>query len=1017
MAFTVYRAAAGSGKTFTLVKEYLRLALGARELDGFKHILAITFTNKAAGEMKNRVLQALAEFSGRTEGTRFTTMAELLQNELNLSAEELRDRSQQVLTAMLHRYQQVSIGTIDSFVARLARQFARELLLDQQFEIILDQEQLLDQSVNRLLARLGEDPLITELLVGFAQEQTEEDKSWDISRKLLEYAKLLLRDQMREVLPLLRELEPLAFKEERARLKEVKIVLITPIQQKAQSILDRLAALDITAADLAGAEKSGLFVQFKRLSDGDLDLKEGIKGAIKKNVWSSGKASKHTKALLAAEADWLLETSKSLLDLHEVAQQRVALIDAILDKQYAMATLALLQREYEAWMEENQAAPLNSLYFRIADLLADTHTPFIYERLGNRYRHFLIDEFQDTSVLQWQNMLPLVENGLSADYDSLLVGDAKQSIYRWRSGEAAQFVQMPLPHGGGGHSAVLEDAYRPETLKYNYRSHKAVIDFNNSYFEWISAATPGALQDFYVELAQLGGKPGGLVQVALLPGTGSADERRTERLAHITALVQELTVQKVPFGEMAVLVRSNKLGSAVAIALLEAGFPVISSDSLLLSQQPAIRLVMGMLQWLLDDSDRVNAQACLQVLQQLSGAKFGPTVQLETAVEQLYGALPAERWRMLPLTELVEQVLSYFKLLTSSNPFVLRLLDLMADKSEKYRSLAELLQWWLGKGQETSLHMPEQGDAIRVLTYHKSKGLEFGVVIVADADHWQNSLNQNESWISTELSPIGTALVATDKLKAAGEPFASLHAEETEMTHIDYVNMLYVAFTRAVGGLYILGSEQNSKASKYSFSKNWGLYLNSIGRHAEDVFLEGTLPVFDQPKPSKNLVLERHHWTDWRERISLQNHFEGGKDSGSALSLGRMTHELLSALPHKDALEAAVTGLVEAGQLSAADVDLLLPAVRELLQRPSIARWFEPGLDVRNEISILSPDGRQYRPDRLVLQNQKAHVLEFKTGAERPEHVQQLRNYLQLLQKMGFETSGELVYIDLELSN
>lgn len=1017
MAFTVYRAAAGSGKTFTLVKEYLRLALGARELDGFKHILAITFTNKAAGEMKNRVLQALAEFSGRTEGTRFTTMAELLQNELNLSAEELRDRSQQVLTAMLHRYQQVSIGTIDSFVARLARQFARELLLDQQFEIILDQEQLLNQSVNRLLARLGEDPLITELLVGFAQEQTEEDKSWDISRKLLEYAKLLLRDQMREVLPLLRELEPLAFKEERARLKEVKILLIAPIQQKAQSILDRLAALEISPADLAGGEKSGLYIQFKRLADGDLELKKGITGAIEKNVWSGGKASKPTKALLAAEADWLLETSKALLALHEVAQQRVALIDAILDKQYAMATLALLQREYEAWMEENQAAPLNSLYFRIADLLADTHTPFIYERLGNRYRHFLIDEFQDTSVLQWQNMLPLVENGLSADYDSLLVGDAKQSIYRWRSGEAAQFVQMPLPHGGGGRSAVLEDAYRPETLKYNYRSHKAVIDFNNSYFEWISAATPGALQDFYVELAQLGGKPGGLVQVELLPGTGSADERRTERLAHITALVQELTVQKVPFGEMAVLVRSNKLGSAVAIALLEAGFPVISSDSLLLSQQPSIRLVMGMLQWLLDDSDRVNAQACLQVLQQLSGTKYGPTVQFEAAVEQLYGTLPADRWRMLPLTELVEQVLSYFKLLTYSNPFVLRLLDLMADKSEKYRSLAELLQWWLGKGQETSLHMPEQGDAIRVLTYHKSKGLEFGVVIVADADHWQYTLNQNESWISTELSPIGTALVATDKLKAAGEPFASLHAEETEMTQIDYVNMLYVAFTRAVGGLYILGSEQNSRATKYSFSKNWGLYLNSIGRSAEEAFLAGTLPVFNQPKASKNLVLERHHWTDWRERIALQNHFEGGKDSGSALSLGRMTHELLSALPHKDALEAAVTGLVEAGQLSAADVDLLLPAVRELLQRPSIARWFEPGLDVRNEISILSIDGQQYRPDRLVLQNQKAHVLEFKTGAERPEHVQQLRNYLQLLQQMGFETSGELVYIDLELTN
>jgi ATP-dependent exoDNAse (exonuclease V) beta subunit len=1017
MAFTVYRAAAGSGKTFTLVKEYLRMALGARELDGFKYILAITFTNKAAGEMKNRVLQALAEFSGRTKGQRFDAMADLLQNELGMSPDELRERSEQVLTAMLHRYQQVSIGTIDSFVARLARQFARELLLDQQFEIILDQEQLLNQSVSRLLARLGEDPLITELLVGFAQEQTEDDKSWDISKKLLEYAKLLLRDQMREILPLLRELEPLAFQEERTQLKAAKLHLLQPIQQQAQAILEHLKANNVDAADMANGEKSGVYSQFQRLAAGDLKLNAYLAAAVDKNVWHSGKASKETKAFLQAEADALSSKALALLDLLETTQQRVTLIDAILDKQYAMATLALLQREYEAWMEENQAAPLNSLYFRIADLLTDTHTPFIYERLGNRYRHFLIDEFQDTSVLQWQNMLPLVENGLSAGHDSLIVGDAKQSIYRWRSGEAAQFVQMPKPYGGGVASPVLEAAYQPETLKYNFRSYKAVIDFNNSYFEWLSKGTPGALQDFYIELAQLGGKAGGLVQVELLPDAEKGEDKNEVRIQRILDLVRDLSASDVPFGKMAVLVRGNTLGSTIAVALLEAGFPVISSDSLLLSQQPPIRLVMGMLQWLLDDSDRINAQACLQVLQSLSGQTFSPTIQLETAVEQLYGPLPADVWRMLPLSELVEQVLSYFRLLSQSNAFVLRLLDLVSEKSEKYRSLAELMQWWNEKGLEASLSMPEKGDAIRVMTYHKSKGLEFGVVIVADADTRNTGLNQKESWISTELSPIGTALVATKKLEGAGEPFAQLHAEEAEMTEIDYVNMLYVAFTRAVGGLYILGSETASGSSKFSFSKKWGLYLNSLGQEATLLYTVGNLPAFEKPQTSQNLVLQQHQWSNWRERIALQNHFEGGKDSGSALSLGRMTHELLSALPHKNALESAVTGLVASGQLSAADVDLLLPAVRELLQRPSIARWFEPGLDVRNEISILSTDGQQYRPDRLVLQDQKAHVLEFKTGAERPEHVQQLRNYLQLLQQMGFETSGELVYIDLELTN
>lgn len=1020
MALTVYRAAAGSGKTFTLVREYIRLAMGAGPADGFKHILAITFTNKAAGEMKNRVLLALAAFAGRSDADKFDAMRSQLEELLELEGADFTARAEQVLTAMLHRYQQLSIGTIDSFVARIARQFANELLLDQQFEIVLDQELILRQTVDRLLSRLGDDKTLTALLVGFSAEQVDDDKSWDIRHQLIGFAKLLMRDQMRNILPRLRLLNDHPFRQERNKLKAARAALLAPMQAKAVAVVARLTTLGIGAEDMFQGKK-GVFAQFEKLAAGNTDVNSYLSTAIEKGNWAGGKVDKSIKSILLAEGDWLTTEATALLALAAQVGERVALIDAILDRQYAMATLALLQQEYEGWMEENAAAPLNSLYFRIAELLADTTTPFIYERLGNRYRHFLIDEFQDTSVLQWQNMQPLIENGLSFGYDSLLVGDAKQSIYRWRSGDAAQFVQLPKPYAGGTASAVMEDSYRAASLQENFRSYRQVIDFNNQYFEWRTQNQGNLMGDFYTSLAQRGGKAGGLISVALLPDVEKGEDQDIARRAHIIVLVQSLLAQSVPLGEMAILTRTNAQGSAIAVSLLEAGLAVISSDSLLLSKQPVIRLVMGLFQWLRDPHDRINAHGCLRLLHQISGHPLPQTDRLADFMQQHYGPIPSQKWRMMPLIELPEQLLSYFQLLHEANPFVLRLIDLIAEKSRHYDNLAELLEWWNDKGQSASLQMPEGGDAVRVMTYHKSKGLEFGVVIVADADINQMKLNEADSWIETPLSPVDVALVSKSKLKTAGEPYASIHAEEELMSEIDYINMLYVAFTRAVGGLYILGRTPRSTSKKkdakpsYSFSDSWPLFLAIQGQPAASVFEQGTLPNFPPVVAAKNLKVNQHQWQDWRLKIQLQNHFEGSKDVGSALSIGKMTHELLAGLVDNRGVESGISQMLNAGTLTQEGVDLLLPSVRELLKRPNIAPWFAPGLDVRNELSILSPGGEQHRPDRLVIQGNKAHVLEFKTGLPRPAHQKQLDGYLDLLRQMGFEASGELVYLELQV--
>lgn len=1018
MALMVYRAAAGSGKTFTLVREYLRLALGAREVNGFRRILAITFTNKAAGEMKSRVLKALAAMAGKSDDRRFDGMAAQLREALGLDEVALQNRADQVLSAMLHQYQQLSIGTIDSFVARLARQFARELLLDQQFDILLDQDLLLNETVDRLLAKLGSDGQLTALLSALAREQMQEDKSWQVSRELKNFARQLLRDEMRLLLPRLRASEKNDFLEERKQLLGRIKALQSSYAQPAQQLLHALAAAGIGKKDLANGG-SGTFSVWQSWSKG-LAVAGGanLNKAIENEKWSSGAASPAAKAWLAAEAGRLSAQSRQMQEMAKQLAPELTLLEAIVTKQYAMATLGRLQHEMEQWMEENATVPLSSLYFRLADLLADTATPFIYERLGNQYRHFLIDEFQDTSVLQWNNLLPLVENGLAGGNDSLLVGDAKQSIYRWRSGEAEQFVQLPHRIDGSEGSFLLEEAFEARQLNTNFRSYRTVIDFNNRYFRWWADKGHERLQRFYEGLEQLGGKPGGLVQVELLDTSAASnkEERLQTRLERITHLLRELAAAGVPWGEIAILVRANDLGTSIAQHLLSEGIPVISGESLVLCNQNHIRLVMGVLHYLTYPNDGVNEQLCLQCLIQAGKGQALLGESLVDYIERTTGKAWPKNWAQLPIAEVPEQVLHFFGMLDTSDPYLLRLLDLLAEKKTRYPQTERLLEWWYDKGQEAALPMPEIGNAVRIMTYHKSKGLEFGVVIIADADRSKNGLGQPESWIDTPLLASGLALVSTSKLKEAPAPYKALAEREEEMTEIDYLNNLYVAFTRAVGALYILGTQKKPGSESYDFSHTFGRFLTSIGEENAAIWRQGELPAFEKAAPDDRLQLHTHRWHDWRERMALQHRFTSADANSDALALGEAAHRILADLPHAAALESVVQAHLAQGMVSSEQLDGLLPALRKLLADEKLKRYFEPGLQLQSEVSILAADGSLHRPDRLVYLPEEVVVLEFKTGAPLPKHAQQLDTYVGLLTEMGLKARGELVYLSIDHS-
>jgi len=1013
MALWVYRAAAGSGKTFTLVREYLRLALSAREVDGFRHILAITFTNKAASEMKARVLQALSEFAGKSDSQRFATMFTQLQEALQLDEAALRSRSEQVLTAMLHRYQQLSIGTIDSFVARLARQFASELLLDQQFEVVLDTPLLLAQTVERLLEKLGNDAALTEILTDLAFEQMEQDKSWQIRNELQKFAFQLLQEPMREVLPRLKSSSPTTFKLERQALRRKTEELSDAFALPAREILEKLDQAGIAHNELFNGGR-GIVKAWKESAARQItDFSATYAKCVTNQKWDGPKSSPAAKAWLQSHAAWLSSQSEKIQTAHEQNDKELGLVQAIIKRQYASATLSLLQNELDAWMEQQGTVPLAVLYFRLADLMAESATPYIFERLGHLYRHFLIDEFQDTSVLQWNNLMPLVENGLAGGNDSLIVGDAKQSIYRWRSGDANQFVQLPHLRNGEAGSALLEDAYRPQQLNTNFRSYRAVIDFNNRFFRFVAGISSPRVQAFYESLEQQGGKDGGLVHVRLLAAPEVGVSRNEQRREEVLKLVHELHQQGVPYGEMAILVRKNELGSVLAEGLLAAGIPVISGESLLLHRQAVVRLFWVCFKWLINPRNALNGQEGKVLLAQLYQVALPADESWEDMVLRMCGKrLPLAGWKQLPFNELPEQVFNFFGLLEKPDPFVLRLLDVLREQCSKWHQAEELLHWWEEQGTKVALPMPEKGDAVRVMTYHKSKGLEFGLVIIADADILQNRLSEEAKWIETEHTTNGLAWVSTSSLQNGPEAYQALYEEEQDMTRIDYLNTLYVAFTRAVGGLYILGSSE--KVLDYSFSTQFQQFAMGEGWEGQDVYETGELPHFDALQEVETQTLKAHYWHDWREQLQLQHRFDGSKEAHEALSLGNIAHAVLAALPQADALESLMDHKLKSGEISPAQVDVLLPAFRSLLQEERLAPYFSAGLEVRNEASILAADGNMYRPDRLVFMQDEVVVLEFKTGIPLPQHAQQLNNYVMLLTEMGYKAKGELVYLNIE---
>lgn len=1085
MSLAVYKSSAGSGKTFTLVKEYIKLVID--NPDNYKHILAITFTNKAANEMKSRIL---AYLSGMAYGNepKYQKMTDLLESEihevLNLEATTIRERAKQALGNILHGYSNFAVSTIDKFVLLLVRSFTRELRLPINFDVELDEKTLIRKSIELLLGKVGSDQNLTRALVQFVESKIEDEKSWDIEKELRSFAKILLRESSVNAIEEIKNLETSDYikisKQLSVLIKEHEEAMSKP----GLEAMELFRQNNIAKGDTAYST-GGVYFFFKRFAEKDFTKPEPNTNVVKmleSGNWASGKCDSSKKIILEnliPELVVLLETASSQA---EKLIPEYNLLKLIHQNIYPTAVFGEIEKVMEEFRENENIVHISEFNKRIASIVNSEPIPFIYERIGEKYHHYMVDEFQDTSLLQWQNLLPLYENSLSNNNFNMIVGDGKQAIYRWRNGEVEQFAALPKifnkPEGAVAdiRQQALINHYNEKSLNRNYRTRKEVVEFNNAFFKEASQNLPERLQKIYcasnpdhpeqellfqeqdVDANDIGGS----VQVEFLKLKQPENEEPLSKeetleieLERIRSIIEDdLLPSSYQLNEITILTRTNNDAGNVARHLIENGINVVTNEALLLSASNNVHFIINLLRFLNDPvNSTVIADILIFLLEKtnrppneihdllLSAKEIHPgkpnTKHLENIIQDDFGfPFKTNRIKALNLYETAESMVRLFGLNDAgSDPFIRFFMDTILEFTTKNEeSLDDFLEYWDEKGSQKSIVIPEETDAVKVMTIHKAKGLEFPVVIYPFANG-SNKPGVNEFWIEPEISAIPqlkTALV-NGTLLLNETKFAHVRQAEIEKSFLDLLNVLYVAMTRPSERMYVILHDKQGTSGEWKDGNNFldvadlfhqFLQNNNLWQNEQDVYnfgYEGGR-IKKQKEEAKKTASELYSVKldkgSWRNKANLS--FVSSKnwdfDSIEALKdRGILLHNIMARIKTEDDVDKAINQAIIEGLIQENEKENLRADISKIISTPEILPFFDQHKTIINEKEILLNNGDILRPDRIVVDNDETAVIDYKTGKKDIKHRDQVETYANALSSMGYKNLNKyLIYLNIE---
>ncbi|MFM8849264.1 MAG: UvrD-helicase domain-containing protein [Cytophagales bacterium] len=1044
--FHIYRSSAGSGKTRVLAREYIQLAL--RYPDYFKYILAMTFTNKSTQEMKDRILHYLHDFANdKSQDLAIEIIEQLEQKGFKLPPAELKQKSTEILSLLLHRYSEFSISTIDAFFQRVIRSFTRETGLLGNFRLEVENDLVLEKVVSLLMDELSHDDQLRKWVLDFSEEKLEEGENWDIRKLLLDFASLIKDESFKkieeEVLRVTADKD--FFKSFRKKLNDSIYPFEKHVEQKVDQFLSEFKEKGLTHDEFKNKSRGSVFSYINKLKK-EIELPSAfVRGALEEvEEWPHPKSPHHSLILQTARARWQPQLSE-LVEYIEQNFRSYQSAKAAVKNLYSFGLLADIIRIQKKYLSDENLLLLSDAPKFLNVLMREQDTSFIYEKVGSFYRHYLIDEFQDTSGLQWGNLLPLVQNGIAQNYKSLIVGDIKQSIYRWRGGDLS-ILQQKVKND------VKELQTVTHTLNTNYRSDANIVKFNNSVFktaaelvskqtgdEFPKQAYQDAEQQPYKNPAQ------GYVNIQFLNAKAEEKSFSETALDRLPKLFEDLQSQGVNVQDIAFLVRDNKDGQKIAARFIEHKatadtskfkYDVVSNESLMLYRAPCIVVLINALRVIADPNDLI-ARANLAYEYQ----KIWPTQTLidlneifaDSKTKSFGNWTPAsfihhrDYLSALSLFEMVENLIHLFNLgqLPDEVIYIQSFQDLVQEFTQREKSdLTSFLDWWELNKEKKSIQVAGGIEAAQIITIHRAKGLQFKYVIIPFLD-WDLGHGNKAPllWVQSKHALFKEAgFVPVKYSKDLAETFfAEQYAEETRRIQLDNLNLLYVAFTRAERGLIAFAPLSESSESK----RVGQLVLNCIKvneqlsrqfREQEQQLLIGSI-IPSSPKAAAHHVVSLRNYTvtQWRDRLAIRkrgvDYFQPG-ERRAKVNQGILVHSALAKISSRQKWQDEWKSIIRTGEIAQEDCAVVEKALSWLINQPVLAPLFDPQNPHKTEVALFLQNGEDRRIDRISFNNKQVWLLDYKTGEESSADSEQVKEYVEVLRKMGYQIMGSfLVYI------
>lgn len=1046
--YTIINASAGSGKTYTLVQRLLMICLDSPyQQDAIRHIIALTFTNKAANEMKERILEWLGKFTSEN----YAQSEELIgiqqkfkERGKNISLEELHRRSKRTLDYILHHYSTLNIGTIDKFNYKLVRAFSYELGLAQNFNLDIQAEPYLIEAVDQMLHKIGSDERISDSFMDFVEYNLDNEKRTNLSEILYSSAKKFVNDVHYEALLKNKNFDWNSYETIKTQLRKELHDLEKESRKITEDSLKIIKEKGLQIEDFSGGKQRGLGKFFTDIHNFLKKQREGFplpaneESAVENYRKGASAKSKDKEDDILEILDFLLKNRSIIIQnqvsIHKKEKTLQSLLPLRVNKD--------IQDELEKIEEEKDLVLLSKFNILINENLKNEPSAFIYEKVGTQYFHYFFDEFQDTSALQWQNFLPLRDHTVSSDQSSFtVVGDPKQSIYRFRGGDSEIMLNIIE---GNEFSPVLAEK---EVLEHNFRSAKNIVQFNNELYYFISKDLQGEHQKLFGKDAQQipQSSLSGQVRVNLLEG--KKDEFYQSVAEKMTKDIQQCLDNGFSLKDICILCRGNSdiftysqlLGNQkVNYQGQETFIKTISESGLTLNLSYTINAVIQFLNWttapknkrflvmmfyFLNQAERIKIKdfttEVLAFLELDENPNIISFIQEKYNLNLNYSDLPR-----LNLYNFIEHFINEFSVENKEKDFLLNFLEMTYNFTQNSAAtMKDFLRFWEEEGQNTSIQASESVDAIKMMTIHKAKGLEFPVVLLPIRINSSMESKFEEWFALPETHNLHSINISgfDSKLEDYDEEISAFNQENKYKSYIDRLCIQYVATTRPVEQLflYLEKQKESGKLKIYDFVQE----KNTEGHDSFNLFTISPEEMKKQRQKTTSSSLKTMEIPSFAHPKASLEHIQIATPSKSyqkrkdKVRIGILIHDILAKINHIDDLPKVLEEITLDGGITLSEKELIAQRISLLLQDEEYAPYFGDEVEeVLNEremlITLENGEQKLYRPDRIIKNSDGYIIIDFKTGDEKEKYETQIQNYQSALERLGKKVIGtKIIYL------